>query len=367
MALDSGVRKMYGSSARAVGIEFRKEASAHVVSDIKQLLMANLWHRNWDGETANRIFEWRYRDLDGQETVLAYDHGRPVAMVACSQRCWIVNGKIVRICEPSDWLCLSEFRQLGLGVLLMQRLMNEPEPLLAIGGAEQAQKVLRAFGWQQRFEARSYLLPLSSRFFVSRAANRLRRLIGEPAAKMRSQANGPRWRHPQLWRKPTISWHQLAPLEPLPEIPIEAAGYDIMPLVDEREMRWMRTAPKEMGSFFCLVFPSSSEAAGFAIGRLFPYEGLRYVRLIHVQIPHPSVTMYRRVVSETLRYAYSQGADVAQLRASCPLLQSALRKFWPNWSVPAATYWWEKSGTLPGAKSHLTFLRGDDGVLPYPT
>ena len=347
---------MYGSSAQAAGIEFRKEASAHVVSDIKQLLMANLWRRNWNEETAHRIFEWRFSDLDRQETVLAYDHGRPVAMVACSQRCWIVNGKIIRIREPSDWLCLPEFRHLGLGVMLMQRLMNEPEPLLAIGGAEQAQTVLRAFGWRQRFEARSYLLPLSSRFLTCRAASRLGRFV-----------KGPRWPHPQLWQRRKVSWHHLAASERIPNFPIDAAGYDIMPLIDEREIRWMQAAPKEMGTFFCLVFSANSEPAGLAIGRLFPYERLRYVRLIHVQIPFPSVAMYRRVVSESIRYAYDEGADVAQLRASCPLLQEALRNFWPNWSVPAATYWWEKNGAVPGTRSHLTFLRGDDGVLPYPT
>ena len=329
--------------------------------------MSNLWRRSWDEETANRIFEWRYCDLGGQETVLAYDHSKPVAMVACSQRRWIVNGKTILVREPSDWLCLPEFRHLGLGVLLMQRLMNEPEPLLAIGGAEQAQTVLRAFGWQQRFEARSYLVPLSSRFFTSRAASRLRGLLTTSKKKRPTEAWGPHWSHPRLWRSNGMPWHELAPSEPLPTIPIEAAGYDIMPLIDDREMRWMQAAPKEMGSFFCLVFPTSSKAAALAVGRVFPYEGLRYLRLIHVQIPFPSAAMYRRVISESFRYAYDCGADVVQLRASCPLLQDALRKFWPNWSVPAATYWWEKNGTLPGAKSHLTFLRGDDGVLPYPT
>ena len=362
MGLDSGVRKMPGSSARAMGIEFRKESSAYVLSDIKQLLLSNLWHRNWDDETANRIFEWRYRDLDSEETVLAYDHGRPVAMVACSRHRWLLDGKVIRVREPADWLCLPEFRHLGLGVLLMQQLMNEPEPLLAIGGAVQAQTVLRAFGWRCLFEARSYLLPLSSRFFV----NRIRGFVSKSNHSLHGLTSALRLPHPRLWRSQEITWHELAPSEPLPETSIDALEYDLMPLIDERGMQWMQAAPKEMGSFFCLVFPAASRAAGLAIGRLFPYGGLRYVRLIHVQVPLPSVSGYCKVIRGTLRYAYDRGADVVQVRASCPLLQGALRAFWPNWSVPVATYWWEKNGALPGAKCHLTFLRGDDGVLPYP-
>jgi len=139
-----------------------------------------------------------------------------------------------------------------------------------------------------------------------------------------------------------------------------------MPLIRQHEVQWLHAAPKEMGTFFCLVFPENTGPAGFSIGRLFFGSNLKYARLIHIQTSTPSVEVYARMLAETIRYACDQGADVAQLRASCPLLRRALKQFGFIWSVSTPSYWWAKNGRSRGDKFHLTFLRGDDGIVPYP-
>ena len=304
--------------------------------------------------------------LDGGETLLAYDGDRPVAMIASYTRPYIMNRSIVRIREACDWFCLPEYRFMGLGPRLMSNLMEEPEPLLTVGGAEEAQAVLRALKWRQLQDVRNYLLPLSTGFLVSRVRRRLRLPVSGPRGGRLPVPLRRLWRPLRSGRSRGPSWHHLALSETLPGLSPGSAPYDLLPLIRKHEIGWLKSAPKEMGTFFCLVFPESSASPGFSVGRLFSHESLMYAKLIHIQTSTPSVEVYARMITETILYARNQGADVAQLRASCPLLQQALKDFAFIWSVPNSSYWWAKDGRSPGNRSHLTFLRGDEGILPYP-
>src|SRR5260370_35849571 len=125
-----------------IRFEFYKHTSLQVVQDIRQLIMSPLWQRKWGEDVANKILKWRYCDLKAGETMLAYDGDRPVAMIASYTRPYVIDHKVVRLREASDWFCLPEYRHLGLGVQLMYNLMDEPEPLFVIGVNENAQAVL---------------------------------------------------------------------------------------------------------------------------------------------------------------------------------------------------------------------------------
>jgi hypothetical protein len=328
--------------------------------------MSTLWQRKWSEELTNKILKWRYCDLEAGETLLAYDGDRAVAMIASYIRPYVMDHKIVRLREASDWFCLPEYRHLGLGVQLMYKLMDEPEPLFVSGGNENAQAVLPALGWRRLPDVRTYTLPLSSKLPVSKVWRWLRLpMSGAGAARLR-EASWPLWPRLRPERNLTLSWRHLALSEPLPVMMPRAGIYDLMPLIREHEVQWLYEAPKEMGTFFCLVFPENTGPSGFSIGRLYSYENSKYTKLIHIQTSTPSVEVYAGMLAETIRYACDQGADVAQFRASCPSLRRALKEFGFIWSVPTPSYWWAKNGSSPGGSLHLTFLRGDDGIRPYP-
>jgi hypothetical protein len=326
------------------------------------LTISGLWHRNWSEELANKILPWRYCELEGGEVMLAYDGGRPVGMIASYLRPYLVRDKVMLIREASDWICLPEYRHLGVGVLLMSNLMDEKEPLLAIGGSETAHAVLSALGWRRLPDVRIYTLPLSIKFPLSEAS----RFLGLPkSGRGAVRLFEKRWpRLPRLRRKRHLAraWHHSVVPQTLPH----TRFYELMPLIRDHEMEWLLAAPKEMGTFFFLAFSEDNGPAGFSIGHLYSHDGLKYAKLIHIQTEDPSVEVYGGILEGTIQYCYEQGADVAQLRAFCPILSQALKDCGFMRPVPASVHWWAKDGVSPGSNLHLTFLRGDDGVLPYP-
>jgi hypothetical protein len=352
--------------AGKVRIEFRKHTSLEVLPSISQLTISGLWHRNWSEEVANKILQWRYCELAGGEMMLAYDSDRPVGMIASYLRPYLVRDEVMLVREASDWICLPEYRPLGVGVLLMSKLMDESEPLLAIGGSETAQAVLSALGWRRLPDIRIYTLPLSTKFPL----NKVWRFLSPPkSGRGAVRLFETRWpRLPRLRRKhyPARAWHHPVVPQTLPATAPHTRFYELMPLIRDHEMEWLSAAPKEMGTFFFLAFSEDSGPAGFSIGRLYSHDGLKYAKLIHIQTEDPSVEAYGGILEGTIQYCYDQGADVAQFRAFCPVLCQALKDCGFMRPVPASVYWWAKNGMSPGSNLHLTFLRGDDGVLPYP-
>lgn len=346
-----------------IRIEFCKRPTLKLLPDIGQLLAASPWKPNYNEEAIGRYFRWRYCDLDSEEVILAYHGHRPVAMIASHTRPYIVNHKIARLREASEWFCLPEYRHLALGVQLMCHLMDEQEPLFVIGGNENAQAVLSALGWRRLANVSSYIMPLSTKWLV----NKVRRWLGLPfpSARAAKFLSAP-WPRVLRGQRFNVRCQQVILSEEAPATKPPASAYELMPLIREHEVQWLRAAPKEIGSFFCLVFPEDS-GSGFSIGRLYSYASLKYVKLIHIQTATPSVEVYTAILAATIRYAYEQGADAAEFRVTCPFLRRALWQFGSIWAGSTRSYWWAKNGGLPGNSLHLTFLRGDDGIRSYAT
>jgi hypothetical protein len=344
-----------------IRIEFCKRTTLKLIPDIEHVLASTPWKLNYDDETIDEYVKWRYCDLDAEEVILAYDGRRPVAMIASHTRPYILNHKIVRLREASEWFCLPEYRHLAIGVRLMCCLMDEPEPLFVIGGNEQARAVLSALGWRRLADVSSYIVPLSTKWLVNKVRRWLR--LPFPSAGIGKFLSAP-WPHLPRRQGRKFRFRQVVLAEEVPVIRPPASAYELMPLVREHEVQWLRAAPKELGTFFCLVFPEGS-GSDFSIGRLYSYAGLKYLKSIHIQTSTPSVEVYAGMLAETLRYAYEQAADAVEFRATCPLLRRALRQFGSIWAGSTPSYWWAKNAGLPGNSLHLTFLRGDDGIRPY--
>jgi hypothetical protein len=134
----------------------------------------------------------------------------------------------------------------------------------------------------------------------------------------------------------------------------------------ERELEWLYAAPDVLGTFFCLAFSERIGGKGFALGRLYSYNDVKFGKLIHLQTSSPSVAGYGRMLAETVRHMNDCQADVVQCRASGTFLRRALRRKGFIWSGSHPVYCWVKNGNPPQGDCHLTFLRGDDAIRPYP-
>jgi len=273
-----------------------------------------------------------------------------------------MNGKVVQLREASDWFCLPEYRQFGLGVQLMGSLMDEEEPLVVIGGNENAQALLPALGWNRIPHVNTYTLPLTTKWLVSQVWRRLPLPKCLNASARLRDISGLSAASPQVH-----TWCQhLTLLEKTQAVTQPAGGYALTPLLRADELEWLYSAPQGMGSFFCLVFPENIVGGGFVIGRFYCYGISKHMKLIHVQTSSPSVECYASILSAAIQYALECKADVAQFRASCPFLQRALEEVGFIWSTPTPGYWWANGASVPES-FHLTFLRGDDGIRPYPS
>lgn len=348
-----------------IRLEFFQRSTPQLTAAVKQLLVPNLWNRSWSRDVAEKIVEWRYSELAGYEVILAFEGDRPIAMVAAHARPCILNGASRYIREPSDWFCLPEYRRFGLGVWLISEFMSRPEPLIAIGGTEDAGPVLPTLGWRRLPDVKTYALVLTSRALLNKVFG---------VSHFRKSPNAARglrlWSrlHSMLYpkRNRSESSHELGSPEAIPNLRPECNVYGLQPLMRDREVRWLYAAPPEMGKFFCLIVTQSNQAIGSCIGRVYWHENLKYAKLVHIEATNPSTDIYGRVLAETIRYVNAWGADVVQCRASCPLLRHALTRlaFVPLRKIHS--YWWSKNATLPAGMVHLTFMRGDDGIRPYP-
>jgi hypothetical protein len=346
-----------------IRIEFHSQTSPNMVQDIKRFVISTFWHRHWSDGLAQEIVKWRYCGLHAGEMVVAYHGQRLVAMVAPRLRPYIIARELVYVREPTDWFCLPDYRCLGLGLRLMSVLMERKEPLLAIGGSSDAISLFRSLGWQQLAEVKNYTLPLTTRFVASKAS----RLLHLPFLQSIGARFGDAvWPQFHRLRSESQPWQHLAVLHHAPEMRSAASAYDFLPMTDEQELDWLYAAPKHIGTFFCLVFPEKSGAAAFVVCRLYSYDDLNYAKLIHVYTPSPSVQAYTRMLSETISYVQHHKTDAVQCRASSPFLRPALKKagFIGTGLTPA--YWWAKNKSPVHGNFHLTFLRGDDGIRPYP-
>jgi len=297
--------------------------------------------------------------------MLAYERDRLIALLASSCRRYLVGGQPVTVREAADWFCLPEYRSLGLGVQLMSNLMDKHEPLLVIGGNSDSRSVLGALGWYRLPDIPNYTLPLTARAILTKASRLLHLSQDRKPASLgkRSWISSIRLRRPN---RHSPSLHSRAASDLSDEFGSAATMYGLAPLTDKQELEWLYAAPQVLGRFFHLRVPETTGTAGFVLGRLYSYDDLKYAKLIHLQTSSASVQAYRRLLGEVISYVNDQGVDLVQCRASSPFLRQALKRSGFIYSGSTPAHWWSKDGNRLQGNFHLTFLRVDDAIRPYP-
>ena len=112
----------------------------------RELLTRHVWKRDWSDHLAQEYFAWRYINRPDGETLLALDRGRCIGIVDSFFRPYWIGGCRQKVRETCDWFCLPAYRPLGVGLHLLRRIMDNPEPTIAIGGTSIRKSCCQSFG-----------------------------------------------------------------------------------------------------------------------------------------------------------------------------------------------------------------------------
>lgn len=349
-----------------VNLVWVEQPGIQAVTDAENLLLSSWWNTDLAGQEADELCRWRFFDLPGSELVMAYEDRRCVAIIASYTRPYRMGSRVIMVREPSDWFCLPEFRHLGIGLQLMELLMEKPEPILAIGGTEDQRTLLPEMGWQQMPDLATYTLPLTTRWLADKA---LRRLAPGRAGMLEYLPPWPRylpWIH--LLRKrsgaPMLEcWGRNQ--QHLPEVTPSGDTTCVVPLLRDGEWEWLRQAPPRLGTFFHLAFSWGGPVEGVVLGRLYRDDGLMRAKLMHVLVRDPSARSYEAMLHETVRYVRTQGADIVYCSASCRMLQSALEALKFRRSLVRPAYLWRAGMAVAAGELCLTSVHADNGIRPF--
>lgn len=331
-------------------------------------LVLPFWDRTWDDAVCDRIFRWRFLERSDGEAILAFDGDRCIAMIDSWVRRYIVDNEICHVREMADWYSHADYRGAGLEPVWM--MMRRPEPSISAGGTIPTQRMLPRLGWKpmpQQF--RNFILPLNSSVLLEGLFRRskipgsaqlasLARHIALPIGRIRN-------------RVPQSGEAGIRPMLPLgvpSTMDCASPSYALARLVDESELEWLHSAPREMGEFGSLVFSLDGKAVGISVYRLLSRSHRREGCILHIQASQVSTRSYAWMASETAAYLVRRGATMIRCRTSCLFLARALRQT-GFYQRPALIpmWWWPKNGELPKGNALLSFLRADDGICPYPT
>ena len=322
--------------------------------------------KDWPEDFSAQFYRWRYSARAQSETLLAFDGPLCVAMIDSHFHSYRFGDSIIRVREPSEWLCLPDYRPQGVGLRLMRTFMSAEEPMFAMAGTHMTQDILPLLGWQKLPDTTNYSLPLTSGALVESVLGRLRLPAGNMRTRLAHTVSIPVWRRRS--RAPTedhvISEHQVG--NPLPIVE-PSSDYSLACISSDWEPAWLQSAPPGMGKFVWLIAYSDGKPVGLTISRLFGRKGAREANLLHVQSGQRSTEFYAWLVTETVRHLAGQGAVKIACRASCPTFSGALRQVGFISRSHTAAFWWNKKAPALTGPLHLSMWRADEAIRPYTT
>jgi hypothetical protein len=328
--------------------------------------VARFSERVWTRPRSAAFLRWRYLEHPSHHAYLALRGGVCVAMLSAFRRPYRVGARLVTVSDSFDWFCLPELRRAGFGVRVMQRMMQDPEPVIVTGGTADTRDLLPRMGFRVPAEVSRWALPVGSRGAAEALARRTR--LPRAAARVAFALARP-WFAPRPRRAPdsgraeataTLGEEALA-IDPRPD------GKGSAPHWTAAYMRWLGAGFAGMGHYLPLYFSREGALLGWALLRIYEGENGRQAALLDVRAREPSEDLYTWMVSEAALRAAGFGPGLITAGTSCPHVEAALRanRFRRIASAPIQV--WSKDGA--GLEEPLVFGAhwGDETLLPYPT
>jgi len=266
--------------------------------------------------------------------------------------------------ETFDWFCLPELQGSGLGVRVMQAMMNRPEFIIAAGGTEDTLKLLPRLKWRSHGELVQFTLPLEG----AALSMDLKRRFGLPTSVGKA-----------IFKVSMKPWFQARP-----KLAIEGSdvrvGSDVEPEIlqlyasdtgdtsvrvpDPRFVSWLRSGFPNHVEFLPLYFRIRDALRGWSLTCIYRTSLGWEANIVELFAPQASADVYTWMVSETVSAISSYKPDKVHAAASIPSLQQALHRnrFIRRRAVPIQAWSIGPADLLHPI--HLTNDTGDALLLP---
>jgi hypothetical protein len=340
-----------------VSIVFRPIGEADS-AQVRDLLVRASWKRDWSEPTAEGYVAWRYgARANGGDTLVACDGGRCVGILDSFVRRYWIDGRQQAVRETCDWFCLPEYRALGVGLHLMRRMMQKPEPIVVVGGTDTTRNLLPRLNWARLPDVGNFILGVSARTVAGLVAHsqwpagvKLARLMPDIRLVRRV-------RH-----LPPPSAHSDVRVRALGEAEVSSiAPYAVAPALDAPSLDWLARAPAVLGEFVLLSFVCDDKPAGISISRIRELAGFgRTSQIVHLHAADAGMIGW--MASATVNDLIARGVGAITCRASCPATAAVLPAlgFWKR--KPSPAFWWPATRVPPTGPLHLTTLQADDAL-----
>jgi hypothetical protein len=326
-------------------------------------LLPRVWEQDWTPDFTNAVFRWRYRERPSSGgTWLAFDRDECVAVIDSFLRPYRIEGRRILVRETCDWFCMPEYRPLGVGLMLLRKLMARPEPIASVGGSQATQALLPKLGWIKLSSVQRYVLPVSMRGVVGNVLRR-RWPACEPLAAGIPNAIRiwPRRRPPPHRDARVERWEPGRP-DQLPR----SGGRGLVQVLDPADRNWMWRMPAGFAQPVGLVFLVGPEPVGFSLSLLEPAASGLDGHIVKSEIAekHKTQPLVDWMMAETARRLAALGAGFIRCRASSPEKIAALRRTGFIRTDLEPTYWWPSAGVPLPDRVDIEYLRADD-ALPF--
>jgi hypothetical protein len=324
--------------------------------------LLQFWNQPWAPEAMREFLDWRYVRRVGGETLVAMSGNTCLGLVDMFLRPYRIGDGEVLVREPCDWFCRPESR--GLGMRMMRFINQQKEPLLGVGLPDAAVAIRRRMNWIHLTDAHDFMLRLTVRRLAAAAVRRLK--LGDGSIT-RLIPSGLYLRPPRSWAAHKLPGGEVRDLAPGSDdwAAIRSASvYELQPVFTPEYFDWLRSAPPSLGAVLGLTFHQEGRPVGFTISRIEPTLIGKKAKIIHLQAFVPKVETLRWMIAENISRAIELGAESAQCRSSCQVTNAALASlgFAPKRREAVMIGFGDRA--VPKGATNVTFLRGDDAMIP---
>jgi hypothetical protein len=320
----------------------------------------------WTRPRGERYLRWRYLEPPFHRALIALNEGRCLAMLSTFLRPYQADGDVVHVADSFDWFTLPALRRSGLGVKVMQRLCEGPDPVIVTGGTADTRDLLPRMGFRSLALVRRYVLPLGAERAAAALARRgVPRAVGATAFRAVRPLFAPRPRSvPQGGR--VVATASLGPealaIDPRP------GRRGCAPIWTESFLRWLGAGFPGMGHFVPLYFAVGETLVGWSLLRVHGSGDACDAAILDVRSAEPeNEDLYTWMVSETACRAAAFRPGVLSAATTADAVEAAFKRNHFRFSDTAPIHFGSSARMDLGEPVVFGQHWGDEPLVPYPT
>lgn len=309
----------------------------------------------WDRPTSDAYWHWWFScpSLDG---VVAYENGRLLAVLFGIRRPYWFGDRSYDCLEPFDWFSRPDAVGSTVGVSLMRRFQKRGCPIVVLGANPVAAKVMRALGFKDVADGRTYWLPFASQPLRERGRGALSaRAFGVAGQALRV-----------AWGRPRPAGAELRLVNGVPGSAVALPSRDgTVPMPDPALLRWWRDGPPKVGTFLPFQVDVNGTTAVWALARVAGPDLARRSWLLEWHDCGRDSVISDWALSSILQTLVRMGSGSIHAMTSDPYLHRQLgRRHFRVDGHPVALIWSPKGGPNVAGQVRLMGSQADNSYLP---